>query len=165
MLYAYFLEVAKDVTDRVFIKKKVPRDASGMYGYFFKENVLHELSLFEVHPKEDERFLWHNERKVNLEKLDCLKSLHIIEILERKTLKARKKKPPTLSLIQYLIELRNFLCHLALKELEKGMSQEQFMEQWEYLTDDFKYHKVDKRLLETCKRNIYAIEFQNNIEQ
>ena len=136
-----------------------------MYGCFYRENVLNELSPFDVLPEKEKTFLWYDDRKVNLEKLDCLKSLHIIEILERKTLKARKKKITHLSLIQYLIELRNFLCHLALNEFEEDMSQEQFKEQWEYLTDAFRFYKVDQRLLGTYERNIYAIEFQNNTEQ
>ena len=91
--YGMLYEVLKDFIDRTFRRMQVARDDQGKYEYFLKKGLLEKISEFDLaeKKKKKKRFLWHDGRKVNLEKLDILLSLHIITILEGESKKKKKK--------------------------------------------------------------------------
>ena len=66
MLYAYFFEVLNDFIDRTFRRMQVARDDQDMYEYFFQKWLLEKISEFDLAEKKIERFVWHDDRKVNL---------------------------------------------------------------------------------------------------
>ena len=69
MLYAYFLEVLKDFIDRTFWRMQVAKDDQNKYEYFLKKGLLEKISKFDLAERKIERFLWHDDWKLNLEKL------------------------------------------------------------------------------------------------
>ena len=145
-LYSYFLEVAKEVLYKILHDDmKVPRTGNEMYNYFKVQNFqkkVWECNHLSIKQKE---FLFPHDGKIDLNNLDFTMYYQIYVFLD-----GVKRK----SLVKYLKNLRNELCHLSLASLRSDFRQAEFEKHWDKITNHLRYYFVDSELLEKCLKNI-----------
>ena len=144
-LYVYFLTIAKEVIYERLHGMGFPKDGKAMYEYLKREN---KIQLIKHNPhlsSLQKEILLPVNGIINVEKVDITMYAQIYILLGH-------EKPFML----FMIKIRNFLCHLSLKELRDDLSERDLRNNWKLFTNEFIRHNVDRSLLNRCERDILS---------
>lgn len=153
MLYAFFLEISKNVLDDIVHRRqKLPRNSRDMYLYLQDRFSNYDQGGYTEKINNCGFLLDYQKRKllpengmIDLEGLDFTMYMNISKLL------GGNINP---ELIDYMKNLRNCLCHVSFSSIQQGMSQKSFRDELDMMEEDFKYYGVNVPLVDTCKAYI-----------
>ena len=143
-LYAYFLAVAKEVIYNKLRRIGFPNEGKAMYDYLHKQICRTAINNNEYLTKPQKEVLLPKDKVIKVKSLDVALYAKIIILLGREE-----------KFMKFLINKRNYLCHLSLDKLEKDLTDEDFEKDWNMATRYFKAFNVDRELLKRCRMDIF----------
>ena len=144
ILYGYFLKVCKSyVYQKVHEELKVPKDVGEMYRYLVEEIYYHyECAIEDVFP-------WYLKHCVSNkdtfgEYLDVTMYFNIMKIFK-------------INVPQYLVDQRNYFCHIPLPSLQRGMNPCTFERKLRIMKRDLGEAGIDGNLLTEVEEQIKTL--------
>ena len=150
MLYAYFLEIAKEIIyEELHEKLKFTEETEKMYNYIQENKIEQKIKDCTDLKDIQKKIIFPENQTIELLNLDGSIYLGIINFIEGKKFSG---------LIKYMKKTRNDLCHLSAEELQNDMSQNEFAHRCKKFTFDLKYFGIKNDLLRRCWKNILKRE-------
>lgn len=154
-LYAYFLEVCRHfIYEKLHQELGLPELGQEMYEWLNRCLSEHFEQSYEVVlndsgflSEEDRDYLSPEDRIIDTSKLDVSMHFKIMRLLEPRQGSRRWK---------YIADVRNYLCHIPVKELRRNMNEEEFSYQLFWMRKELHYAGIDEDLLDRCERNILS---------
>ena len=152
-LYAYFLEVCRHfIYEKLHQELGLPELGQEMYEWLIRCLSEHSEESYKVLldnsrflSEEDRKYLSPKDRIIDTSKLDVSMHFKIMRLLEPRQGSRRWK---------YIADVRNYLCHIPVKELRRNMNEEEFSYQLFWMRKELHYAGIDEDLLDRCERNI-----------
>ena len=154
-LYAFFLKFCLVfVGEELHERMKVPRNCQQMYNHLDRqlsfwfsepyEDIINGLNLLS---KKEKKILTPRDKRLEAGELDFSIYLKIIKILGGAAPKG---------LLNYIVRLRNYLCHVPVVELQNNLDAAAFEHELLSIRQNLESWGIDKGLLDDCEISCFG---------
>lgn len=153
-LYGFFLDVCKRYVENYHKESPMGETGEDIYMHFhdkmfdlYRYDYRTLLNNYDFSYLSDRQLTSLNPVNGRIKEKDLDLSLYfkIINLLQDRGI---------IMLTKFVVETQNELCHLSMKSLCSGFTQEKFEGEFDIMFGFFEYYGVDKNILETCKTNM-----------
>ena len=154
-LYAFFLEVCLVfVGEELHQRMEVPRNCQEMHNhldrqlsFWFSEPYEDIINGLDFLSKKGKKILTPREKRLEAGELDFSIYFKIIKILGGAASE---------DLLNYIVQLRNYLCHVPVVELQKNLDEAAFEHELLSIRQNLEKLGIDKGLLDECEISCFG---------